>query len=111
MTPGRASHSGTDVPTRPGTRGGGARGSVSGVCPEASRRRTGIQVMATGSLPAVLTRMIASLVSPSPNLAGRSSCGCPALFGERDREDIASLVHAARLLGALDRPVAETEGE
>lgn len=30
---------------------------------------------------------------------------------EFHREDIAALVDAARLLGALDRPVAETEGE
>ena len=76
MTPGRIVYSGTDAPTRPGTRSGFAR-SVSGVCPEASRRPAGIPVTIAPS--AVLTRMIASDVSPA-KLAGRSSCGCPAPF-------------------------------
>ena len=69
------------LPARPGTRCGSARGSVSGVCPETSRRSAGIRV---APAPAVLTRMIISDVSPA-NLAGRS-LGCPALFGERDHD-------------------------
>lgn len=85
MTPGRIVYSGTDAPTRPGTRGGSARGSVSGVCPEASRRPAGI--CATAAL-ATLDQMISSGVSPV-NLAGRS-LGCPALFGERDHVSAAA---------------------
>ena len=87
MTPGRAVYSGTDAPTRPGTRSGFARGSVSGVCPEASRRPAGI--CATAAL-ATLDQMISSGVSPV-NLAGRS-LGCPALFGERDHVSAAAVL-------------------
>jgi len=90
MTPGRASDAGAWLPARPGTRGAAARGSVSGGCPEASRRRAGIQVAMVGHSSAVLTRMVPSTVSSSLTLAGRSF-GCPALFRERDHVSAAAV--------------------
>lgn len=90
MTPGRAAYSGTDAPTRPGTRSGSAR-SVSGVCPEASRRPAGMRVApaSAGRDPCERRAFPSHFAVTSLTLAGRS-LGCPALFGERDHVSAAA---------------------
>lgn len=88
MTPGRAITLGT-IPARPRPRCGTARGSVSGVCPEASRRHAGGSSPYRSDVSCLRTLRVSSL-----NLAGRPNAErCsdrPALVGEHDHVSAAA---------------------